>query len=741
MTKNSKISKIILYFTLGTIFLTSVLLKITLSKDIIDNQRDYTASGGEIVVILDKEVVGEELQALTASFSTPVEVVRHIGNYALLFIEDSAKYQSVLKGLRKNPKVAAAQANSTISTMGFSNDTYADTQWAIDNQGHYIYLTEAGREEKTAIENVDMDVVEAWRLFDEGQHEKREVVVAIIDTGVDYSHPDLAEHMWINKEEILGDGIDNDNNGYIDDIYGWDFYNNDSSVCHYKYYPETDKYLSSPKDNDDHGTHVAGIIGAVANNEIGVAGVASNIDIKIMVLKINGGSGGTGNISSAIEAVKYATMMGADICNMSWGTSEYTEALFQIMKESDMLYVAAAGNSGINNNDTPIYPASLGLDNLISVTFINSAGQLTDLSNYGTSSIDLAAPGEDIFSTTVGSYASMSGSSMAAPQVTSVAAMLYAYSENLYPSNVRDILINNMKPLKNLEGFIKNPGIPSAYMAEIASESLLRDTTPPELSFETIYNKNKMIIPVDVEDQGGSNIRVLRWIIGEKGAEDFRRGISGSVVKDNQISVTKAGIYTFYAADYAGNETIETYEVMEDKTTPKVNSYFTVAGSYKSRTITIKVSDSQSGIKKAEYLQGKKVAADFLPADAGTQINLKNGKGSFKVKKDGIYTIYATDNRGNNTAKQIQVTTVKATDIKLARSKVTLNENDEYTIRAYIKPVNTTDRITYTSSDKTIATVTSSGVVKALKERKVYISARASSGIKAVCQITINNNN
>jgi subtilisin family serine protease len=592
-------------------------------------------------------------------------------------------------------------------------------------------------EEKTSAKDVDMDVPEAWKLAAEKKNNKREVVIAVIDTGIDYKHPDLADHMWVNKNEIPADGIDNDNNGYVDDIYGWDFYNNDSSVCHYKYNPEYETNLSNPEDNDDHGTHVAGIIGAVANNNIGIAGVASNIDVKIMSLKINGGTKGTGNISSAVEAIKYATMMGADICNMSWGTSQYTDALKQVMKESDMLFVAAAGNSGTNDDSTPVYPASLKLDNLISVTFINSEGKLTKYSNYGADTVDLAAPGDNILSTIVGSYATMSGSSMAAPQVTAIAAMIYAGSDNLYPSNIRSMILKNTKPLKNLEGYVKSPGIPSAYLLESSSDRLVMDAKPPQLSFKTIYNGNEMQIPVKALDQGGSGIRVLKWIIGERTMEDFQRGINGEAVNDSKINVSKAGYYTFYASDYAGNETVKTYQVKDDTTAPRITSSFKVDNSYKSRTITAAISDAQSGIRKVKYMTGTKSAADFLAANAGTEIKLKSGWGSFAVKKDGIYTIYASDNRGNSTVKQLQVKTVKATEIKFVQSKLTFKKGHQYIIAAYVKPLDTTDAITYSCSDRTVAKVTGSGLIKTLKSGKVYITVKTSSGKKAVCEITI----
>lgn len=700
-------------------------------------KKEYIEARGEIVVIFDNPVSDEFLGNIIASFNTRVELVQHIEDYALFFVEDSTKYKFIMEDLQSDPQVAAVQANVPIETLGFSNDPYADAQWAIKNPGHYSFLTGAGIKEKAATEDVDMDVAEAWELFDRKVHKQKDVTVAIVDTGIDYKHPDLADNMWVNRNEIPDDKIDNDNNGYVDDIYGWDFYNKDASTCHYKYYPEYDMNLSDPEDNDDHGTHVAGIIGAIANNNQGIAGIASNVNLKLMTLKINGGKDGKGNVSSAIEAVKYATKMGADICNMSWGTSNNSESLKTVMKESDLLFVSAAGNTGTNNDTNPVYPASFELNNMISVTFINSTGQLTKLSNFGSSSIDLAAPGEDIFSTVVGSYGTMTGSSMAAPQVAGVAAMLYAHSDYVYPSNVRDLIINSRKPLKNLEEFMKYPGIPNAFAAEMASDGLAEDTIPPELSFETIYYNAEMLIPIKVTDQGGSGLRVLKWIIGARKPEDFSRGMTGFEVKDNRISVSRAGIYTFYAADYAGNEIIQSYEVKEDKTAPKVSSYFTVADNYKSRTITTKVNDAQSGIRKAKYMVGTKTAADFLPADAGTEIKLKDGKGSFKVKKDGTYTIFVTDNRGNSTVKKIVVKTVKATDIKFSRSKVTLGEGENYTLKAFVKPVTTTDKITYTSSNKSIVTVTDTGIIKAIREGKAYITAKTSSGTNAVCQVII----
>ncbi|MBH1941190.1 S8 family serine peptidase [Mobilitalea sibirica] len=697
----------------------------------------YDEAGGEIVTIFSRTVEEEDLNAMVLSFSTPVYVLKHIDDYVLFYVEDNTKYQDIIKKLSENPLVKSVQANHTVSSMGFSLDAYSDTQWAIYNPGNYANVTEKGMYHKMSTLDVDMDIAEAWNYMKEDEKERREVVVAVIDTGIDYQHPDLADNMWINREEIPDDGIDNDNNGYVDDVYGWDFYNDDATVCHYKYSNELKTNVALPEDNDDHGTHIAGIIGAVADNNIGIAGVASNIDIKIMSLKINGGSDGTGNISNAIEAIKYATMMGADICNLSWGTSQYAEALKEVIKNSDMLFVAAAGNSGTNNNSSPVYPANLKLDNLISVTFIDPNGALTRLSNYGVSTVDLAAPGADIFSTIVGTYKSMSGSSMATPHVSGLAALLYSYHDGLYPSNIKEIILNNIKTLPKLNGFMIHTGIPNAYQAVAAADSLIWDTDPPKLKFKTIYDNEKFHIDILSEDLGGSKIRTINWITGERALSDFKHGIAGTKVLNDRITVLKAGVYTFYASDYSGNETVVTHEVKEDTTPPTIISTYTVADDYNIRTVTVRVKDAQSNIRRVKYMEGRKKATDFLPAGAGTEIELKSGKGSFKIDKDGMYTVYAIDNRGNTTIEIVNIKSVKSTEIKFIRSQKTMTEGQLYTLRAFVKPVNTTDKIIYSINDETVATVSGTGKIKALKEGKAVITARTSSGLTAVCELTV----
>lgn len=454
------------------------------------------------------------------------------------------------------PYVRAIEPNHKIETAAFTSDTYSDRQWSLGDTSYGI------------------DAVNTWKKLKPGSA-ARSVTVAVIDTGVDYQHPDLANSMWINQGEIPGDGIDNDGNGYVDDIYGWDFYHNDNTVCHYVYDKKTGLDLADPADSDNHGTHVAGIIAASADNGIGIAGAAGKFPVKIMSLKALGGgtdsSPGTGSMFQTIKAIRYATNMGADICNLSWGNTTYSAALEQAIRESNMLFVAAAGNTSSNNNSNPVYPASLPLDNIISVASTDKKGNLAAFSNYGISSVDLAAPGHQITSTIVGTYASMSGTSMAAPHVSAVAAMLYSTSGNLYASGIKDILLTSGRYLPALDGKIRTPVLVNAASAYAGSQFLVPDKKAPEFTWKITYEPADIEVAIRAQDTGGSGIRTIRYIFGKKDLSSFRHGtegLSAETISSGSDGTTlasaflaKPGSYTFYASDYAGNETIQVIPV------------------------------------------------------------------------------------------------------------------------------------------------------------------------------------
>lgn len=376
---------------------------------------------------------------------------------------------------------------------GFTNlslgDEYAMYQWGLKNDGEFqlvrmiatfrsldsVYGRRKGRsssitlpdlgpglvdiqpEVTPSLAGIDINILPAWEQYDaKAPEEKRQVIVAVIDTGIDYSHPELQQAMWTNPGEIPGDGIDNDQNGYIDDIHGWNFHTNSPTI-----YSGTE---------DSHGTHTAGTI-AAARGTGGVAGITDNQYVKLMSLKALGGPLGIGSPDAVIRAIHYAEANGASICNLSLGSSAYSEELAEAIKNSSMLFVIACGNGdsrgqGYDTDTDPIYPASLPYDNVISVASLLFDGNLAASSNFGAVSVDLAAPGSYILSTAPGGgYAFMTGTSMAAPMVTGVAAMLYSYRTDLSLSDLKHVLIQSARPLASLQGKTVSGGMLDAYAA------------------------------------------------------------------------------------------------------------------------------------------------------------------------------------------------------------------------------------------------------------------------------------
>ncbi|HJZ91730.1 MAG TPA: S8 family peptidase, partial [Gemmataceae bacterium] len=330
-----------------------------------------------------------------------------------------------------SPVVQFASFNYRLRLSQIPNDPGFADQWGLNNTGQTGGTPDA-----------DIDAPEAWDIFTGSSS----TIVAVIDTGVDYNHPDLAANMWTNPGEIPGNGIDDDGNGYVDDVHGYDFVNNDGD----------------PMDDHNHGTHVAGIIGAVGNNNLGVTGI--NWNVRIMAVKCFDSSG-NGTVANAILGLNYAVQMGAKISNNSYGSAEPDPAdpLFEeaIRNAANVghIFVAAAGNNSSNNDLTGHFPSGFDSDNIVSVAATDANDQLAFFSDYGPTTVDLAAPGVDILSTLPhGQYGTYSGTSMATPQVTGVVALVRGLHPDWTYRQVIDQVLNSVDYVPGLEGRVATSG-------------------------------------------------------------------------------------------------------------------------------------------------------------------------------------------------------------------------------------------------------------------------------------------
>jgi len=368
--------------------------------------------------------------------------------------------ENALPAFKTASGILYAEPNYKIKLLStFPNDPNFGELWGMHNEGQTGGVIDA-----------DIDAPEAWDIITSSN-----IIVAVLDTGIDYNHPDLAGNMWVNEAELNGaTGVDDDGNGYIDDIRGWDFADEDND----------------PEDYYFHGTHCAGTIGAIGNNGVGVTGVCW--DVKIMNLKVFPNYGEEWFNSGAIAAIEYGVDNGAHVLSNSWGGGPYSQSLKDEIEAADangVLFVAAAGNDYGNNNDTyPVYPASYDCENIIAVLSTDQYDNMSDFSNYGPSSVDLGAPGEDILSTFPTyetdamdyygfstDYETISGTSMATPHVAGACALVWSMNRTLSHLQVRDIILNSVDQIQALNGLCVTGGRLNLYNAVINTSSPVLD--------------------------------------------------------------------------------------------------------------------------------------------------------------------------------------------------------------------------------------------------------------------------
>jgi subtilisin family serine protease len=405
----------------------------------------------ELLVKFKPHVSNSEIRKIAARFNDRVEdrleIVRGLtaiddldnadaavtaGIYASL--TDVVEYAQPNYEIRlEQPVVREVTSKTVLREMPFDapNDPHFADQWALYNTGQ-----NGGKA------NADIAAPKAWQK----NRGSGDVVVAVLDTGVDYTHSDLAANMWFRPDNIPA-YVDNEL-GTFNDRRGFNAQDN----------------LSDPMDDNGHGTHCAGVIGAEGNNEIGIAGI--NWNVQIMPLKFLG-RGGFGSTKDAIEAINYAVDrkkkgVNVRIISASWGSTQYSKALEDAIRaagDEGILFVAAAGNSSTDNDKRKHYPSNYDLPNVVSVAALDSSDLLASFSNFGAKTVHVAAPGKEIVSTWLNDgYREASGTSMATPHVSGIAALIIANEPDISVKELRSRLLKSYDPLDVLTGRIFSAG-------------------------------------------------------------------------------------------------------------------------------------------------------------------------------------------------------------------------------------------------------------------------------------------
>ncbi len=517
---------------------------------------------GEVLVKFKK---GEEKSFLATTKLQKMGVKSHrqvnlsYGNLSVLTFENNKSVSTMIEQLKNDPAIEFVEPNFIYSVnpikadkneklkrllkspfTDFTAPTPDDPDfgklWGLRNTGSNEPQGSAG------IEGSDVNALNAWDLT----RGSKAVKIAVIDTGVDYNHPDLKDNMWINTQEANGKaGVDDDGNGFVDDVRGYDFANNDAD----------------PMDGNGHGTHCSGTIGAVHNNRVGVAGVMADVTIVPVKFLTDEGSG---SLEGAIKAIDYATTMNVDLMSNSWGGGGRSQALLDAIERASakgIIFTAAAGNSSSNNDSSPSYPASYETANMVSVAATTAQNTLASFSSYGRNSVHIGAPGHNILSTVNGGgYDIYSGTSMATPHVSGVLGLLLAKEGRIPHATLRERLTMTGVPVAGLRGKTVTASRADAY-------NLLTDTRPERNGPKSDAWKTKALSSqlesdhpyadnINVEKKitvpGAKYIRVKVARYDLEQGYDFLRIADGAGNTIEKVS----GTGTNYTTDYIEGDTV-----------------------------------------------------------------------------------------------------------------------------------------------------------------------------------------
>ena len=432
------------------------------------------------LIVKFKEGSFQTMGVLNSLQAQPVTTFRASGAMLVRFPK-VVDVKQMMHAMTMNSEIEYVELNQVYHLNAMPNDPEFDKLYGLHNEGKTGGALDA-----------DIDGPEAWEVT----RGSRDILVGVIDTGVDYTHPDLVDNIWSNPGETGVDadgndkatnGIDDDGNGYIDDHRGWDFFNDDND----------------PMDGHSHGTHVSGTIGAVGNNGIGVAGV--NWEVSIVGLKIFSDAGRTTS-EAIIRAIEYGTTLGIDMSNNSWGGGGYSQAIKDAIAEANdagIFFIAAAGNSRNNNDNRAYYPANYELDNIITVAATDHNDRLASFSSYGAATVEIAAPGVNVYSTTPnGRYGNMSGTSMATPHVTGLMALVKSQYPDADMMALRDRVVNTGDRIDALSSKVMSGARINAL------NSLEDDDVPPNAPGN-----------LAVDDSGIRSVDLSWDVAGDDGAE------------------------------------------------------------------------------------------------------------------------------------------------------------------------------------------------------------------------------